>query len=979
MGRRFPTPLIGLETTEERYRDLVTIAATPGTPVSHEEYIDRCQSQIKKPASGETYSRSYIERILSSYTELGIIQRSDDQITPSPFAQEWLAGELAFSEFIWKSMKRSWVAKGAKSEGIEGLDSIVDVMEGDGTWLSQGRIESKLGSEYSYEFNKEGIRGYPEILQLLGVIKKADSEFTLRDEAVTERYKRRFRKADIFRIMENRLKREGSTVNPPSQTAKRDLMKYYMYRESGGWDKRRQWFKTFWSEYLQPETRNGETGAELRRRRSYRQGTNYRRELRSKIQQQFDSFGSNDVRGLSVDVLERIKNADSEQKARQIQLSAGSGISKADLESLTDNSRLAYTFPEGFELYEWQQNAVSKWYADGQDTPRHQGIAQVVTGAGKTVMALEVICQWLNNQSEGKVTVVVPTRVLMRQWLTELTTTLNVPIDEIGWAGGGHKDSFEDCRIMVSIVNSAIKNDYLQQQLQTANYSDHLLIADECHRYTGDTFSNVLQYPKDASLGLSATPLSQSDETTESDRLLLDELGDIFYQLTYDQGISRGLIPEFTIKYVGFDLADPERQEYDALSQKVSDAVKDIQQQYDHRLYELRGSFAQKLQTIRANSERPTPAIGDYFRYTQDRRELVANAVARQAITLQLLQDAIENEDKTIVFQERINQLEQLIAPHDSRGRNVRSGELSDEDENYRTRLYDRFEGLKTVDKEMEDLFADADYWPVMYHSGHSREIWNDIAMEWFREDDMANVMLSVKALVEGVDVPSADVGIVRVSSSSIRQRIQTLGRILRTGEGASKESILYVLYARDTVDERIFKEYDWQKELASANVEQYVWERAEEGGYAEGEVRPAGPEEYPPRPEPETIPDPEDLEVGDDYTGPRDPVMEVSVSSDGRLFKKSHTDREYFDKAEYDEMIDFMLRKKGGGTVKINSQDHMYTVLQDGPVFLRTVESLEEFTRSGSPNENATSDSDSNQEDNGSLTGKNPDYDDLF
>jgi len=138
-----------------------------------------------------------------------------------------------------------------------------------------------------------------------------------------------------------------------------------------------------------------------------------------------------------------------------------------------------------------------------------------------------------------------------------------------------------------------------------------------------------------------------------------------------------------------------------------------------------------------------------------------------------LLRNAVEDDDKTIVFQERIEQLEQLIAPLEQRGVNPRTGELAEDAENYRTQLYEEFEGLKDADEEIEALFADPDYWPVMYHSGHSRDIWNDIAMEWFRQDGMADVMLSVKALVEGVDVPSADVGIVRVSSSSIRQRIK--------------------------------------------------------------------------------------------------------------------------------------------------------------------------------------------------------------
>jgi len=82
-----------------------------------------------------------------------------------------------------------------------------------------------------------------------------------------------------------------------------------------------------------------------------------------------------------------------------------------------------------------------------------------------------------------------------------------------------------------------------------------------------------------------------------------------------------------------------------------------------------------------------------------------------------------------------------------------------------------------------------------------------------------------VKALIEGVDVPSADVGIIRVSNSSIRQRIQTFGRVLRTGDDPSKQSQLYVLYARDTVDERLFKEYDWDEQLAGAEINHLYWD----------------------------------------------------------------------------------------------------------------------------------------------------------
>jgi superfamily II DNA or RNA helicase len=759
------------------------------------------------------------------------------------------------------------------------------------------------------------------------------------------------------------------------------VMKYYMYRESGGWNKRRQWYKTFWRDYLQTETRDGKTGDKLRKSQKYREARNRRKDLRDQLINEYDSFTGETLRGLSAGVLERMLDAESEQEAQRIRISAGSGMSRADLELLQDGGRSNYAFPPEYSLYDWQREAVARWNQSSSSRDARTGIAQVVTGAGKTVMALEVIRQWLAEDDDRVVSVIVPTKVLMHQWLTEFVSTLNVPIEDIGWAGGGHKDEFEDCRIIVSIVNSAVKDDYLGETLQRAGTPEHLLVADECHRYTGDKFSNIFSYPRSASLGLSATAVSRQDELTDSDELLLDELGEIYYELTYDEGIQRGIIPEFTIQYVGFDLAGPERQEYDELSRKVSDAVKEIRQRHDHRLHGLSGSFPQKLQVVRNNTDGPTGAIADYFRYTQERRELVANAVARQAITLHLLRDAIDEDNKTIVFQERIKQLEQLVSPWEHRGVNARTGEIADS-EGYRQRLYETFDGLEEVDAEIESLFEQPDFWPVMYHSGHSRDSWNDIAMDWFREDGMANVMLSVKALIEGVDVPNADVGIVRVSSSSIRQRIQTLGRILRTGEDASQESTLYVLYARNTVDERIFEEYDWREELASAKVEHRVWEREDEDSYATGQIRPAEEDELPPRPEPEIIPDPDDLEVGDQYEGAREPVKRVSVDSRGKLFEKTRDGRQYLSTNGFEEAVDFVRRKKGGGRIIVNEHDHLLTVLEAGPVFLGTVEGPEAFEPASTQSDGAlTGDPDESERgsEDTSLTDEPDDFEDLF
>ena len=690
----------------------------------------------------------------------------------------------------------------------------------------------------------------------------------------------------------------------------------------------------------------------ISRAEKYVDADNRRRDLRNEIRNRFESFTGDALSGLSTDVLQRIADAKDEAEAHHINSAAGAGLSRADVERWSGSGRLPYTFPADFERYDWQEEAADRWFepAPGSERIGETGITKVVTGAGKTVMALDVIRRWLEKHPDGVVTILVPTNVLMRQWLEELIEKLNVPPDDVGWAGGGHKNRFEDgYRILVSIINSAVKDDFLEKTLEATEADEHLLIADECHRYTGETFSNVFGYPRTASLGLSATPLSNldDDEHSDSDELLLTELGPIHYTLTYDEGIDRNLIPEFHVNYVGFDLTDTEQQTYDRLSEQVADAVSDIEARYGDRLYELNGHFAHKLQTIADSSDSHTPAISDFFQYTQERREFIADAIGRQAITLSLLQKTINESKKSIVFQERINQLERMVAPAETRGRNYRTGEIVEEYGD-RQRLHDLYPGLKTVDQELENLFFDADYRPVMYHSDHRSEAWNDFAVEWFDDDGFANVMLSVKALIEGVDVPSADMGIVRVSSGSVRQRIQTFGRVLRTGDDPTATSELYVLYARNTVDEKIFREYDWEEQLAMADVSHLMWDP--DGDWAAGDwdetasfwncVREATEEERPsPKPDFERpVPDTETLARGDVYPGPREGYR-FSVDSDGQPFEKTGDGRSYIQHEGAEEIAEYVHQRKGGGTVVVNEENHAMMFIEDQAVYLGTLE----------------------------------------
>jgi superfamily II DNA or RNA helicase len=83
----------------------------------------------------------------------------------------------------------------------------------------------------------------------------------------------------------------------------------------------------------------------------------------------------------------------------------------------------------------------------------------------------------------------------------------------------------------------------------------------------------------------------------------------------------------------------------------------------------------------------------------------------------------------------------------------------------------------------------------------HSRiEPWRrqEILQEWGAR---YLVLLSCRALEEGMDVPEVAIGILITNGTSKRQYIQRLGRVIRPMEG--KEAKFYVVYSPNSVEER--------------------------------------------------------------------------------------------------------------------------------------------------------------------------------
>jgi superfamily II DNA or RNA helicase len=98
----------------------------------------------------------------------------------------------------------------------------------------------------------------------------------------------------------------------------------------------------------------------------------------------------------------------------------------------------------------------------------------------------------------------------------------------------------------------------------------------------------------------------------------------------------------------------------------------------------------------------------------------------------------------------------------------------------------------------------------VLAQRGHNVTIYNTSISSVVRRDNLRlyrrgifDILVSCRALDEGVNIPETSLAIIASSTASLRQRIQRLGRVLRPAPG-KKAAKIVTLYATDIEEERL-------------------------------------------------------------------------------------------------------------------------------------------------------------------------------
>jgi superfamily II DNA or RNA helicase len=446
--------------------------------------------------------------------------------------------------------------------------------------------------------------------------------------------------------------------------------------------------------------------------------------------------------------------------------------------------------PPEFSPHEWQSRCLDIWLGE------RRGTVKVATGGGKTLFAL-LAAQTLQNRHDPdlRMVVIVPTIPLMYQWRDELRNS-NIPKSQIALMGGGEgPGSFHGVRILIAVLNSA--REKLPALITDRDWRKHLLlVVDECHRANAAEAKKIFDVGAAYTLGLSATPESDGgDDGVSSDENFAASdvgkaLGPIIFEFSLKESMATGLLAQFEVWHVGLSLRSEEETRYSKLSREISELRKGLQLQ--HRRSRSSQGFLAWCQSA-ASRDKSTDA-SRFIGLANERKRLLYRAHERADFTLRALRAAMQDADRrAIVFHESIDEINSIFVSA------VRSG-------------------LPAV-LEHSKL-------PPSVRVGN---------IDTFRRG-VSRVIISGKSLVEGFNVPSADIGIIAASSGSVRQRIQSLGRMLRKKHSNGK-SIIFVLYIKETEDESIYEKADWEAVIGANQNRYFVWTNNTGGEQPSGDL----------------------------------------------------------------------------------------------------------------------------------------------
>jgi len=400
-----------------------------------------------------------------------------------------------------------------------------------------------------------------------------------------------------------------------------------------------------------------------------------------------------------------------------------------------------FPFPEERQI---QIDAYNAWIKNGK-----RGVLAMATGSGKTVTALNCLRKQYKENGFYKAIIVVPTQALAIQWQRE-TESFNFQNIVSTHTDKDWKDTLN--RYITRSLLDPTKNIIIITTYATFNRRDiqsflkkvkgmdsFIYITDEAHNIGSPSSLKHLPEMINWRIGLSATPERIYDDfgSEQLYKFFNSRPPEYTYRYTMKQAIEEGILCHYDYYPIFVELTSSEMDEYERISTQL-------------RKY------------IDPNTGKYKP---DAEKLLLKRKRIIHKAENKKVAISQLLENLKHNRklDYTFVF--------------------VPEGYEPDYSLN------------DTYDIEQDDIHIIDEYAQMFKEHGYSYHKYisglEDAPgiLRSFADGDI-QILLSMKCLDEGVDIPRAEHAIFCSSTGNPRQFVQRRGRVLRRSKGKDKAKI---------------------------------------------------------------------------------------------------------------------------------------------------------------------------------------------
>ncbi len=268
-----------------------------------------------------------------------------------------------------------------------------------------------------------------------------------------------------------------------------------------------------------------------------------------------------------------------------------------------------------------------------------------------------------------------------------------------------------------------------------------LIIFDEVHHLAGKSY-RIISEGSPAPARLGLTATLPDDDSART--ILFDLVGPLVKEYKPSDLRASGKIADYEIRTIEVALTEDQKREYEKLITPFRRYLKE----------KKLGSNAFQKMIYRVNQD---PQARAALMAYQKARLYAFNLPSKLEIVENLLEKHLKQGDQVLIFSESVTFVERL------------------------SRLF-----LIPM---------------IVHHTPASEREW---ILEQFKRGKI-RVLASGKVLDEGIDVPSANVGIIISGSGQKRQFIQRLGRLLRKKDD-DRLAILYDIVTKDSTEERLAK-----------------------------------------------------------------------------------------------------------------------------------------------------------------------------